>query len=296
MAFFRVFHLAIVSVFLLAGLISPLTGNAAVITTTVFEKFCKFSLMDQRQVFDPAEVRKGDAIYVRPKLLPYFFEQLLPHISGPVVLVTGKSVATIDENYLPFLENEKIAHWFGINITIKHPKATLIPLGVSWYADRQVLRSLEKSFATLSLSQFFENKEILMYVNWSPSHVSRRALLLYFSSLEGCTVEKRIPMQKYVETLSCSQFVISPRGLNIDCFRTWESLYAGSIPVVQSYGIDDIYKDLPVIVVTDLATVTKETLDNELQRLKKNAFDLNKLNSEYWLSQIRNCQEIVRLQ
>lgn len=50
----------------------------------------------------------------------------------------------------------------------------------------------------------------------------------------------RIPFDEYLSTMASYQFVLSPPGNGYDCFRTWEALSVGTIPIVHDDGIHDI--------------------------------------------------------
>ncbi len=208
--------------------------------------------------------------------------------------MTGAGLGTIDARYLVSIEDPKIGHWFGAHMTLCHPKATPLPLGVPWYAKMHSLQLLEDYANRLSPDSFFLNKPVFIYANWTFTHQDRAHLLDYFSSMPRCVVSKNISFASYLKHLASSRFVISPRGLNIDCFRTWEALYTGSIPVVESLGLDAVYEDLPIIVVTDLSKITEPQLEEEWEKLKGRAFKLEKLKCDYWFNQILECQALLK--
>jgi hypothetical protein len=234
------------------------------------------------------------------KYLTFFLNTILPEIQHEFILVTSNEnesalstferSGAIDDSYLLYLENDKIIKWFGRNIVAKHPKLCCIPLGVTWLEN--VPHSLiHACFSDLRVENYFSNKQIYCYLNIRNTHPSRPAVSSIFSNKPFCTVSKFVPFEQYMSHLTASRFVISPRGFNIDCFRTWEALYAGAIPVVESRGIDDIYEGLPVIIVDDLNTVTKEFLDAEFEKLKGKVFHLERLHAQYWLDKIQEAQE-----
>ena len=66
-----------------------------------------------------------------------------------------------------------------------------------------------------------------------------------------------------------SKFVLCPPGLGADSYRIWEVLYLGAIPVVERTGggWDDIFLDLPVLLVDDFGDVTQELLEASYPRL-----------------------------
>ena len=53
-------------------------------------------------------------------------------------------------------------------------------------------------------------------------------------------------------------FDISPPGHGIDCFRTWEALALGMIPIVLRSGtpLDELLRELPVVLVASFSEVT----------------------------------------
>ena len=73
------------------------------------------------------------------------------------------------------------------------------------------------------------------------------------------------------------KFIISPRGAGIDCHRTWEALYLGCIPIVLSSSIDEIYHDLPVLVLKDWSELSEELseelLENTWEAYRKKIFE-----------------------
>ena len=94
----------------------------------------------------------------------------------------------------------------------------------------------------------------------------------------------------YGQVLS-SKFVLCPPGLGADSYRIWEVLYLGAIPVVERTGggWDDIFLDLPVLLVDDFGDVTQELLEASYPRLlaRCGAFDYRKLTKAYWFWEMR---------
>ena len=81
------------------------------------------------------------------------------------------------------------------------------------------------------------------------------------------------------------QFWFSPEGNGIDCHRTWESLYMGSIPIVlNSTLVHAIYHDMPVLIVEDFSQVTELFLLQQLHTKfnSLNKFNRHKLVRAYW--------------
>jgi len=99
----------------------------------------------------------------------------------------------------------------------------------------------------------------------------REKLKTVLSEYNVVWLEPSFDIENYLATLSRSKFVLSPMGNGLDCHRTWEALYAGSIPVVLEGTLPlNLTSKLP-IHVTDtwesflhMSTDQKDCLAEEL--------------------------------
>jgi len=241
---------------------------------------CDFSITSFPSKFNPAQMSPGCSVYVQKTCLDEFFQEVFPQIQTPFVLVTAVGIGNIDETYLPYLESNLVLHWFATLAGINHPKLTALPLGVPE-------RVADESTFTIPTSSapFFAPKPNSIFVNWRNTHPVRRQLTKYFKQLDGAFVCGIVPFQVYLNLIAESRFIISPPGIDPDCYRTWETLYLGSIPVVGSYETDQVYADLPVIIVPDLGQVTESSLEAALTQLEGQTFNWQKLNLAYWANQ-----------
>ncbi len=262
------------------------------ISGDTFRASCRFVIDETGIAFDTEKVERGDTVFVGMSYLNYFLKEILPHLNVPIVLVTSNGEGTVDDRYLDVLELAQIGAWFGRNMTLIHPKARCIPLGVCWNQmpnDRRYHEILKIALDQLTVEDFFKPKQTAIYLNiWRPSHPIREQVYRHFSNLAECkVVQRRLQFREYFQDLANARFVISPRGVNIDCYRTWEALIAGSIPVVESEGIDGLYEGLPVIIAQNLTSVTNEFLNEEFEKMRKQNYNLAKLRADFWLAKIK---------
>jgi len=256
-----------------------------------FRAFCDFQVDELSTEFDPTVVTRGSTVFVAMKYLKFFFEKIVPEIQSPFVLVTSNGDGQIDERYLSYIEHEKIAKWFGRNITIEHPKVCCIPLGLTWLS-RIPGEQIKPYFSDLTREKFFAEKPIYCYLNIRRTHPHRDKVLEIFADKPFCKTASFMPFDEYMVEVASSRFVLSPRGFNLDSFRTWEALYAGSIPVIDVKEIRGVYDGLPVILVEDWNLVTPEFLEAEFEKLKSQTFHLERLHAQYWLDQIQEAKNI----
>ena len=85
-------------------------------------------------------------------------------------------------------------------------------------------------------------------------------------------------------------FVLSPPGMGIDCHRTWESLMLGCIPIVLRMSVhdDELFANLPVLLVDRWTDITERLLENTILGFKCRAFNYDKLTLKYWMDRIHS--------
>ncbi|MGK4301821.1 hypothetical protein, partial [Klebsiella pneumoniae] len=79
-------------------------------------------------------------------------------------------------------------------------------------------------------------KKYLLYLNINPSTNLERnnVLKLFKDKVWVKNINIRKELFDYLIDLSESYFVLSPPGMGQDCYRTWEAIFMGSIPIVKS--------------------------------------------------------------
>ena len=90
--------------------------------------------------------------------------------------------------------------------------------------------------------------------------------------------------------LSQYMYWVSPFGNGLDCHRTWEALYAGSVPVFQRSSLDPLWldADLPILLVDNLATLSLQFLLDQAPRFAhlERDWPRRKLLRSYWTASI----------
>jgi hypothetical protein len=90
-------------------------------------------------------------------------------------------------------------------------------------------------------------------------------------------------------------FVISPHGNGLDCHRTWEALVLGCIPIVKTSALDEIYNDLPVLIVQEWKDVTEQLLNDTINNYKNKQFNYEKLKLNYWIRKAKSYTNKIKL-
>jgi hypothetical protein len=223
-------------------------------------------------------------------------------VSGDADVCIPNDVFNSHEEFIDFIENPKIIHWFSQNSIGQHPKLSKIPIGLDYHTmstnqshpwgENMSPKSQENDLVLIKNSAAsFQNRFPLIYSNCHFFTNSRfggdridaihsiPSDLVYYEE----SPQKRIDNWK---TQSNFAFVLSPHGNGLDCHRTWEALVLGCIPIVKTSALDSLYIDLPVLIVKEWKDVSSELLQTTLAAFSKTDFNYEKLELNYWINRI----------
>ena len=242
--------------------------------------------------FDPSKVRKGDLIFLRARHTEAFFAQMVPNIQVPFIIVAhGEFKDGFMEEYLPYLEEPNLIAWFGTHpIEKSHDKFYALPLGI-WPVSQKQNKSKELNDLLEELTTIKKDK--LVYANFSEwTHGDRSLVKSLFSDNDYVTWSFRVPFRKYLSEMARHKFTFSPRGLGPDCYRTWEALSVGTIPIVKKSHLDGLYEGLPVLIVDSWEQVTEEFLADRYEEILSKKVNREKLTIGYWDKKINEVQTV----
>ncbi len=239
------------------------------------------------KTFDPALVKPGDMIFVRDA--QQYFKEMHPKVKVPVFLMThGEYLDRFQESYFKYLDRFKnILGWFTIHPHATHHERVFpLPLGVIQYIEIYENREdMSKKFHAYRKAK----KTKLLYSNFTDWRMPERTKIREsFRNKSFCTTsEGRLRFHIFIEEMAQHKFTLSPPGLGSDCYRVYESLLMGSIPIVQHSHIDHLYEGLPVLFIDSWDQVTEEFLNKKYAEIRSKKYNPEKLFMEYWLDYIR---------
>lgn len=246
---------------------------------------------DIRDTFKSSD--KVQVIWCRPDYIDLVFEQCR-NTEGKFILITHCSDIEINEEYFK-RKPSNIIKWFAQNISYSHPDLHCIPIGLEshrgpYRGDYTNFEWLFNNIKPEPISNKIINK---IYCNFSLNTNKKRIQILHsLYNHDMCIHEQGKNYIDYCSSVKQFLFIASPRGNGIDCHRTWEALYLGSIPIVEkSYCLDSLIDGLPVIAINDWND--KEELKSKMNEYvelykKGEAFkNVDKLKIDYWLEKIR---------
>ena len=243
--------------------------------------------------------------------------ELFNKIKVPFILITAEADVTIPYNnyHKPIyccyslLDNPLLIKWYSINVDYKHEKLVPIPIGLPKHIpfimnDNNTYMGWVVNFHINQVSEFIAKQDILttkkdklLYTRMTiensddcfhqREHIRRDAVSILSSRFKMNT--DLIEWEKYIEELIQYKFCLSLPGKGLDCYRTWEALTLGVIPIVMKTNhMDSIYDDLPVLIIDDLHILSKEFLEKKYEEMICKKYNFKKLSSSFWIDLIFN--------
>ena len=229
-------------------------------------------------------------------IIGFFLKKILPMVEEPITLILIESdVIEVSRHILEHKMVKKIFQW---NKCQDHPKISCFPIGLNKDRNLESLLSSEKLEKTNMLMIDFsidshpsrkgiaENENLVKMAERIPKILYKKSYRK--KSYTDGSILINETSEDYYKTMSSYKFVLSPRGAGEDCHRTWEAIYLGCIPIVLSSSIDEIYEDLPVLVVDSWGEINKELLEKTWEEYSKKDWKLEKSYLNYWLKKFEN--------
>ena len=223
-------------------------------------------------------------------VLHYFFNKVIHKYSNKVIVII------IEVDVVPlkkeWLDHDNIGYCYTWNKPFHHSKLHALPIGLNYnrqYDSIQTWMSNQKNIKKNKKKKYHKQ---LLCMNYTPQTNSSRILLMNKAKTDWkqfCNIINFIPNLKsyyiksevegqlavHVTNPKCYdewkqyKFVLSPQGTGLDTHRTWEAIIVGCIPIVLSSNLDELYKDLPIIVIESWDKLNKSFLEKEYMIIQK---------------------------
>lgn len=245
-------------------------------------------------------IKNGTKLYIGLNYLQYFIDNYLNKLKSSIILISGHGDS---EPIKSLIDDNRIIHWFSQNANFKHPKMTLIPIGLDYHTLAtlnytlwgEMKSPLEQETFLLNIKNNVNvEKKLLCYCNFKYTINNRKygydrinALnqipnnLIFHEEKEQLRNISWINQSNYI-------FTISPHGNGLDCHRTYEAIALGCIPIVKSGHLDELFIDLPVLIIKEWSDITLELLQKISEEYKLKNWNMEKITLKYWNNLINN--------
>lgn len=280
--------------------------------------------------FINSNLKEGSIIFASN----YFMTNFSAHFSNinvPFILVSAESdysVPYADEysKCESLLENPNLIKWFSVNVSLKHPKLIPIPIGIpksipfickngvtnidymGWYSNQDIENSKAIIYQAMNYStdlskNFLNDKPEFLYTRMTLENSDKslhkfkgiRRKIITDLEKKGFVIQyDLIPFKQYYTELSKYKMCLSPPGAGLDCYRTWECMYLGVVPIVlRTEGMESLFENLPVILLSleelENLTINKlyEEYINIIKKISTNKIQWEKLHLSYWIDLVK---------
>jgi len=238
--------------------------------------------------------KDGQKIFVKTELLSKFFTVLHPQLKNYILITHNSDVSP--GKFVEFLDSPKLIAWFCENCDtyVHHPKFFYLPIGTTnGHSMRDQLNFTYDEWTILREQYSSIKKDIVLYMNFTvhAGVPDRQLAYSLFKDKHFCYHPGNKHMRDYLHDVARSRFVLSPPGGGLDCYRTWEALLMGAIPIVISNTLNPVYEDLPVLIVNDWHDINPDFLKEKYKEITSKQYKMEKIFMPYWNNLINEIQQ-----
>ena len=229
------------------------------------------------------DISDGDTVFCVNSSIELLFHHVKDENLKNLTLITSQTDDKISKKLIKKLP-EQFIRWYSINVDCTDSQLISIPLGLSNGYDKNLY--LDDNLINVDLNGT-KKKENLLYLSFEENtNIRHRSgLKNYFSQFKWAKIlNKKNEIVEYENDLRISNFVLCPQGNGIDTHRVWETLYCGSIPIIEYHTGFNQFKNLPIMFVDDFYKVSKKSLENFLDNLQVKNLDM--MDFSYWNKEI----------
>jgi hypothetical protein len=214
------------------------------------------------------------------------------------VLISGHSDYSMNEHCFQKILDMYQTHGGSLkcmiaqNVCYEHDdRLIFLPLGLTNDCDdspeHRIIGNVNPFYTCLSTVKIPKNS---IYLNFSLSNTLRQQVWDTFSSLNWVTTSECQKTEEghlqYLQDIYHHLFTLCPIGNGVDTHRLWESIYLGTIPIVQWHSNARDIADLPILFVDSFMDIKNpHVLMLEYLRISQcQSYNVQKASLDYWVS------------
>jgi hypothetical protein len=250
-------------------------------------------------------IKDNDIIFLTTDLFKNFIDSI--NLVNHVIIVLSCSDCGFpveysnrhEYNYINYINNNnfiKKIYCGNYDLNYKHNKIECLPLGIDYHT---------LSYSRSPIEQENDLKDIVSKSKNFDNRLNRTFSFFHFSMHEKNRVTDRYNAKAVLDTKNFNDYqknrmsridtwnkminykwIISPHGNGLDTHRTYEAIALGCIPVVKSSSLDQIYKNMPIIILDNWEDISLDILEKKTIEANKKSRDTILL--EYWFKIIKS--------
>jgi hypothetical protein len=202
----------------------------------------------KKMLLSTDRLRHNDTIYVTFTKLEEFVREMLPRITVDVVVLSGQIMKTPSEEVVSsqtiqlLLDNPHVLHWFCQNLPMYggddpyHPKISPFPYGLREVVSKPELNQALEDYKEVFLQTIRDDAASAK----QNSTVNNRTTMIYAGYIRKMRQRKNIPTlpfkiepAQFYRDLANSTYILSPNGDRPECYRHYEAIGLGAVPITE---------------------------------------------------------------
>jgi hypothetical protein len=141
------------------------------------------------------------------------------------------------------------------SVNTNNSAITNIPLGLENLKECRYGKILSYTNNDVRLFRCNTTKDSLVLLNFrEETNLGHRSEVLNLAKkFDFVKIANKVDIASNIRNIQSSYFVLSPAGNGIDCYRNFEAMYLGVVPVVQKAEQLPYMVDLPILIVDSYA-------------------------------------------
>ena len=115
-------------------------------------------------------------------------------------------------------------------------------------ANEYALKNLKKiDYKNININ---EDKKEMIYINFqvNTNYLERSKIYRKLKQKDYVFIDNpNLDLKMYIKNLNSFKLILTPWGNGVDTHRIWESLYAGSIPIIKNHITFKTLDGLPIV-------------------------------------------------
>lgn len=185
-----------------------------------------------------SSIRDNDVIFIDSKYFSFFSNNILDNINKKVILVTGRELlpqVNLSIGSEKVLNHSNIKIWFAQNpIYHNSKKYVAIPYGLKSCALKNYAHALHTN-SCIKQYNFVSNLPVGVHRPLHKDHIRKKYTEL------GYGIGPKLHKNQFYQELAKSKWVISTTGDREDCYRHYECIGLGAMPISN---VSDQYKNI----------------------------------------------------
>ena len=232
------------------------------------------------------KVNENDIIFTNSYLVEALFDKLKDLSFYNLKVISSQTDHFINKKMFN-KKPKSVSYWYSTNVNYRNHRLKPIPLGLANYYSPKNL--FKKDFQNLELEERNNSK---IYVNFetNTNYFHRNRLKKSISKSQDAFIENEtLTLTDYLIKLNNYKFVLCPWGNGLDTHRIWETLYAGSYPIIPyHFSFEKIFKD-DNLLFNQINSLDIKKLNRDFDNQIKSKTEI--LNINYWIEKIRNSND-----